>query len=230
MDKIEEQIAQNFEANKKEFMAGVDPKDPRVVHLKKVAQFAYFNAPHLNTIKVLDVGCGKGRFIRALKHKDYDIYGIDPTPSFFDHCVKTISRQNFRLGSATKLPYADETFDFVYCIEVLEHIPHYKLALAEMQRVLKKDGYLLVIEKSKYCPQALVKWFQEKTNTYFYPKEFPYKERWFTPTLLYTGMPSIQGVRIEKFKVGLLHTFIAAYGKKPDPTNIKEEDIPGGVE
>lgn len=49
-----------------------------------------------------------------------------------------------RRGDATCLEFRDEEFDFVYSYHVLEHIPEYMKALAEMHRVLKKGGTWLV--------------------------------------------------------------------------------------
>jgi SAM-dependent methyltransferase len=48
------------------------------------------------------------------------------------------------VGDALKLPYADETFDCVIASEILEHIPHDDVAIAELIRVLKAGGTLAV--------------------------------------------------------------------------------------
>lgn len=47
-------------------------------------------------------------------------------------------------GDITKIPFADESFDVIYCSHVLEHIPDDKRALAEMRRVLKPDGWAMI--------------------------------------------------------------------------------------
>lgn len=50
----------------------------------------------------------------------------------------------FELGDLHSLPFADAEFDIIYCISVLEHTDNYQKIIAEFQRVLKKDGILIV--------------------------------------------------------------------------------------
>lgn len=50
----------------------------------------------------------------------------------------------FRVADLTRLPYADQTFDVVYCVSVLEHIPGREAVMAEFARVLKPGGKLVV--------------------------------------------------------------------------------------
>jgi SAM-dependent methyltransferase len=54
-------------------------------------------------------------------------------------------------GDALRLPFADATFDAVICSEVLEHIPDYRAALVEIQRVLKPGGYFCASVPRAWC-------------------------------------------------------------------------------
>ena len=57
---------------------------------------------------------------------------------------KGAPRAELRTVDLTDIPYDDDTFDFVTCVSIIEHIPDFPAAMAEMLRVLKPDGLLLV--------------------------------------------------------------------------------------
>jgi ubiquinone/menaquinone biosynthesis C-methylase UbiE len=69
------------------------------------------------------------------------VVGIDLRDSF-ESAAAAVA--DLRRGDATRLEFADETFDFVYSYHVLEHIPDYAKALREMNRVLKSGGAWLI--------------------------------------------------------------------------------------
>ncbi|MBN7799041.1 methyltransferase domain-containing protein [Parahaliea mediterranea] len=102
---------------------------------------------------VLDLGCGEGRHvIAAYLEGEVQSVGVDlalddlrtTREKFQPFAREDDSRRSFSLASATalSLPFADNSFDKVICSEVLEHIPDYRGALAEIQRVLKPGGLL----------------------------------------------------------------------------------------
>ena len=100
---------------------------------------------------VLDLGCGEGRhvisaYIEADVHSvgvDLSLEDLQTTREKFapfwepDNKAKSFGMS---CASALELPFADNTFDKVICSEVLEHIPDYQAALAEIERVLKPGG------------------------------------------------------------------------------------------
>jgi SAM-dependent methyltransferase len=88
--------------------------------------------------RILVVGCGTGREAAQLAESfGADVIGIDIEPRFE---AKAAARTRLQWGDATKLEFATGQFDFVYSYHALEHIPDYKAALAQMKRVLAKDG------------------------------------------------------------------------------------------
>lgn len=102
----------------------------------------------------LDVGCGEGRHLihACLEH---NVLGVGVDLSSRD--LKT-ARERFlpfaeynpqsqlflQQTDATRLPFADASFDKIICSEVLEHIENYSAVLAELYRVLKPNGTLAV--------------------------------------------------------------------------------------
>jgi SAM-dependent methyltransferase len=91
---------------------------------------------------MLVVGCGNGREAQALADElRCDVTGIDLRDHFDPQAAAEVQLQR---ADATALPFATDTFDFIYSYHVLEHIPRYRDALSEMNRVLAKGGGLWI--------------------------------------------------------------------------------------
>src|SRR5262245_1822845 len=88
---------------------------------------------HLTQARVLDVGSGPG----SLQDVVADYTGIDIAST-----VAPQYHKHFVVGTATAMPFPDHSFDVVWSIWVLEHIPNPEAALREMRRVVKPGGYL----------------------------------------------------------------------------------------
>jgi SAM-dependent methyltransferase len=104
-------------------------------YLAKMARVrAYLDALPPAT-PVLDAGCGEGLLVEEYANR-LAIEGLDPN----------YTAPHVRHGSLTALPFADATFARVLCLDVLEHLAYDEqpLALAEIRRVLRDDGEVLV--------------------------------------------------------------------------------------
>lgn len=75
--------------------------------------------------KVLDIGCGTGALLDKLAPKCEELWGLDISPEAIEFCKKR-GHKNLILGSAGKIPFADNYFDVVTAIGVIEHIPDEK--------------------------------------------------------------------------------------------------------
>lgn len=102
---------------------------------------------------ILEVGCGPGRVSRYLsqhlKCKNYTAVDIDPkviahAESLNDGKSKVI----FQVADVCDLPFEDNSYDAVVMMDTLHHVVHWKTALREIHRVLKKKGKLLLREYS----------------------------------------------------------------------------------
>ena len=92
----------------------------------------------------LDVGCGTGAFTelvlaRAVPEK---IIGIDPSPAQVEHAKRTVTapQVDFRVGTATELPFGTGEFDIVVSALVIHFFPDRPAAFREMLRVTGSGG------------------------------------------------------------------------------------------
>jgi SAM-dependent methyltransferase len=96
---------------------------------------------------VLDVGCGNGYVLGKYALEGADVFGIDLTAAAVDLSRRrfeiTGRKGYFRVADAEALPFADGSFDCVCSMGVLHHTPCPERAVAEIHRVLKKNGRLI---------------------------------------------------------------------------------------
>lgn len=100
-------------------------------------------------MKVLELACGTGMFTFRLADKvksweatDYAENMLKEAKNAYEKNGKVIEGLNFSMQDATNLPYEDESFDAVMIANALHIMPEPEKALAEIRRVLKKDGLL----------------------------------------------------------------------------------------
>lgn len=110
--------------------------------------------PHIKKdAKVLDVGCGTGKFAYRLWSvtKGVEIHGIDISNEMIERAKAKVNDEtiDFKVGDVEELPYESKTFDIVTCSNSFHHYPNQKKAISEMRRVLKDDGKLLIIDGSR---------------------------------------------------------------------------------
>jgi ubiquinone/menaquinone biosynthesis C-methylase UbiE len=104
---------------------------------------------------VLDIASGEGYGSFLLSKEAIKVYGVDIDEKSINHAkVKYASSINieFTLGSTDAIPLQDESVDVVVSFETIEHHDKHDLMMKEINRVLKKDGVLLISspEKSIY--------------------------------------------------------------------------------
>src|SRR5579859_2349667 len=92
--------------------------------------------------RILDAGCGSGRTLEDLV--DYGtVSGIELDPDAAKLAAGR-GRGEVKVGRLEELPWEDGTFDLVTCLDVIEHTPDDRAALAELRRVTRPGGWLLV--------------------------------------------------------------------------------------
>jgi ubiquinone/menaquinone biosynthesis C-methylase UbiE len=104
---------------------------------------------------ILDVGCGGGKTISRLARRASQgkVYGLDQSADMVDYSRKinrkllANGRAEIVQGSVDKTGFKDEFFDLVTAVETYYFWPNLADAFREIKRILKKDGYLLVINE-----------------------------------------------------------------------------------
>lgn len=102
----------------------------------------------------LDVGCGEGRFCRMLRDLGVRPVGIDPTRALLDRARALDPGGDYRDGRAERLDFADGSFDLVVSYLTLIDIPDLDAAIAEMARVLRPGGTLLIANLTSFATAA----------------------------------------------------------------------------
>lgn len=97
--------------------------------------------------KLLDLGCGNGRFFEFFKSKKVNYIGLDYSKDLIELARQKFPETKFLVADAMNLPFENNFFDKVYTIAVLHHIPSKGLRLKflrEARRVLKPGGLLVL--------------------------------------------------------------------------------------
>jgi len=100
--------------------------------------------------KMLDLGCGVGHIL-TIAPASFTKVGVD-----YSHSSLKLARSQLHEptalvnGSGQALPFADNSFDLVTCLEVLEHLEDDETAVGEISRVLKPGGYLIASVPNQY--------------------------------------------------------------------------------
>jgi ubiquinone/menaquinone biosynthesis C-methylase UbiE len=122
--------------------------------------------------RVLDVGCGPGRLAMVLADQvspSGSVDGIDASPEMINRATAQARKRgvaaDFQVAYAQRLPFADGTFDAVACMLALHHVAEddQQAAVAEMYRVLKPGGRLLIAEFRK-GPHPGLRWLRRFTD------------------------------------------------------------------
>jgi len=108
--------------------------------------------------RVLDVGCGTGVFAERICQAvpSARVWGVDLSADMLGQGKGRWRRQAGRIrpvqGDSERLPFADGSFDFVACANSFHHYPRQDRAVAEMHRVLRPGGRLLLIDGYRDAP------------------------------------------------------------------------------
>jgi SAM-dependent methyltransferase len=97
---------------------------------------------------VLDAGCGNGRLYELLKDKKVEYTGLDLSDELIAIARRQHPEVRFTVGNILELPYPSGTFDVIFCIATLHHLPTEKLRIQAVQQfntALKANGLLIML-------------------------------------------------------------------------------------
>ena len=104
-------------------------------------------------IKILDLGCGGGFYSLVIASMGAnDITVLDIEELFVKATRLNLDKQNIEVegvcGDCMRLPFQEEAFDFIICVNIIERIPRDNLMLEEASRVLKRGGLFIVTARN----------------------------------------------------------------------------------
>lgn len=124
---------------------------------------------------LLDVGCNVGAFLQSCRENfpNLKLAGVEINQTALAIAQQQLPGIKLHHAGAEALPFLSESFDYVTCIEVLEHVPAQLRvqSLQEMQRVLKMNGYLVLSTPHK----GWFAWMDSNNVRYRLPKLY----QWF---------------------------------------------------
>lgn len=140
--------------------------------------------------RLLDIGCGNGRYLSALQKLGWQTYGIEQNPGSSEY-ARTELRLNVESGDLLNYKYQDKFFDVITMWHSLEHLYEPIPTLKEVKRILKDDGMLVIAVPNVNSFAAKV--FKEN----WYQLEVPIHLIAFSPDSI-TGMLDSAGFKVNK--------------------------------
>jgi len=101
-------------------------------------------------MRILDVGCGLGAYVRELRTISDDVYGVDVDPDKVAQAQKELP--HIYQAPAEALPFPDAYFDVILLHEVLEHVRDDRQAVHEACRVAKAGGRVIIFAPNRWYP------------------------------------------------------------------------------
>lgn len=138
----------------------------------------YLRNNHINLTNkvILDVGCGCGYsselIIQELQPKE--LFAFDILPAEVELARQRGLSANIFVGDVMDIKLPSEKFDAVFIFDVLHHVPEWRTALKEINRVLNSDGVLLVQEPNRKGLDGIERYFNiyHSKDSRFEPPEF----------------------------------------------------------
>jgi 2-polyprenyl-6-hydroxyphenyl methylase/3-demethylubiquinone-9 3-methyltransferase len=116
----------------------------RVNYAKNIFERLKINTDNLHA---LEVGCGGGILTEEIVKMGFKTTGIDPSEESLSIAVKHAKDSNlkiiYRKGTGENLPFQNNSFDIVFCCDVLEHVHDLPKVIFDISRVLKNGGVFI---------------------------------------------------------------------------------------
>jgi ubiquinone/menaquinone biosynthesis C-methylase UbiE len=113
-----------------------------------IAEYLQLAAAKLgqDSFSFLDAGCGNGIYLNFMsdKYPEAKLFGFDFSDTIIPIARKNAPNTEINQGNLEKLTCADASFDLILCTQVIEHLLDDKKGLAELYRILKPGGYLII--------------------------------------------------------------------------------------
>ena len=119
----------------------------------------------------LDLGCSVGFVVKTAQEFGFEAYGIDVQPWGIEYGKNKLGLQNLSCGLLENQNYQDNFFDVISLYDVIEHIPDLNSLVAELKRMLSKDGIIDIVTPDIghwRTPKKLHTWNEIKPSEHLY--------------------------------------------------------------
>ena len=105
-------------------------------------------------LKILDIGCGIGSIHHFFEKDEISLTGIDVSDKSLHAARKNFPENKYLSYDRKRIPFPDNTFDFIFAINVLHHVPVnlWRDFISESYRVLNFQGKIIIIEHNPFNP------------------------------------------------------------------------------
>lgn len=109
--------------------------------------------------RILDLGCGTGMLLASLEKRAEFTVGVDMSAQMLGAARKRAAKAALVLADADHLPFADESFDAVVSVTLLQNMPDPERTVRELARVLRPNGKAIITSlKRKHSLEQLTAW------------------------------------------------------------------------
>ena len=124
------------------------------VKARWILDFARRRVGEPRELAALDIGCGVGLTVSALAGGFGNVSGVDISEGMIERAIERDPAVDYRVYDGSRLPHGDASFDVVFTICVLHHVPESSRAgfMDEMRRVLRPGGLALIGEHNPWNP------------------------------------------------------------------------------
>jgi 2-polyprenyl-6-hydroxyphenyl methylase/3-demethylubiquinone-9 3-methyltransferase len=136
----------------------------RVDYAKNILKQLEINSEEINA---LEVGCGGGILTEEIAKMGFITTGIDPSEQSLNIAIKHAQESNleikFEKGTGENLPFQNNSFDVVFCCDVLEHVRDLPKVISEISRVMKNGGIFIydTFNRTIFSKIGVIKILQE---------------------------------------------------------------------
>ena len=122
-----------------------------IIRLNTIINLVKKYLPNKN-INILDLGCGSGEIALSLAELNYKGDALDYSPGMIKICKKKLSnyKWNVFLRNAENTNLPNQSYDLIIASGLIEYYPEDKILLNEINRLLKKNGILIINVTNKY--------------------------------------------------------------------------------
>jgi 2-polyprenyl-3-methyl-5-hydroxy-6-metoxy-1,4-benzoquinol methylase len=140
-------------------------------------QYAIECVPPTGRLRILDVGCGSGLNSKAIAGMGHEVCGVDLSEAAIQR-YRSCGFDGRVADIENGLDYPDQSFDLIFCAEVIEHMTSPEVLAREMWRVLRRGGRLIVTTpNSAFWLYRLLGLFGYTVGELQHPKHFQFFSR-----------------------------------------------------